>query len=27
VMRAAGYKDIRSTRGWPDVTRVLVGRA
>ena len=26
VMRAAGYRDLRSTRGWPDVTRVLVGR-
>jgi release factor glutamine methyltransferase len=26
VMREAGYRDIRSTRGWPDVTRVLVGR-
>jgi release factor glutamine methyltransferase len=26
VMRGAGYRDIRSTRGWPDVTRVLVGR-
>jgi release factor glutamine methyltransferase len=26
VMRAAGYRDIRSTRGWPNVTRVLVGR-
>jgi release factor glutamine methyltransferase len=26
VMRDAGYRDIRSTRGWPDVTRVLVGR-
>jgi release factor glutamine methyltransferase len=27
VMRAAGYGDIRSTTGWPNVTRVLVGRA
>jgi release factor glutamine methyltransferase len=27
VLRAAGYRDLRSTRGWPDVTRVLVGRA
>jgi release factor glutamine methyltransferase len=27
VMRTAGYRDIRSTRGWPDVTRVLVGRS
>jgi release factor glutamine methyltransferase len=26
VMRAAGYRDLRSTHGWPDVTRVLVGR-
>lgn len=25
VMGEAGYRDIRSTRGWPDVTRVLVG--
>jgi release factor glutamine methyltransferase len=23
----AGYRDIRSTKGWPQVTRVLVGRA
>jgi release factor glutamine methyltransferase len=22
----AGYRDVRSTRGWPEVTRVLVGR-
>jgi release factor glutamine methyltransferase len=21
-----GYKDVRSTRGWPDITRVVVGR-
>jgi release factor glutamine methyltransferase len=27
VMRAAGYRGSRSTRGWPDVTRVLVGRS
>jgi release factor glutamine methyltransferase len=22
----SGYRDVRSTRGWPDVTRVIVGR-
>ena len=23
----AGYQDVRSTKGWPEVTRVIVGRA
>lgn len=23
----SGYRDVRSTRGWPDITRVVVGRA
>jgi release factor glutamine methyltransferase len=23
----SGYRDVRSTKGWPEVTRVLVGRA
>jgi release factor glutamine methyltransferase len=22
----SGYRDVRSTRGWPDITRVIVGR-
>jgi release factor glutamine methyltransferase len=26
LMVRAGYRDVRSTKGWPQVTRVLVGR-
>jgi release factor glutamine methyltransferase len=26
ILRRVGYRDIRSTRGWPDVSRVLVAR-
>jgi release factor glutamine methyltransferase len=25
-VQRAGYRDVRSTRGWPEVTRVIVGR-
>jgi release factor glutamine methyltransferase len=27
VLQRAGYRDARSTRGWPDVTRVIAARA
>jgi release factor glutamine methyltransferase len=27
LVQRAGYKDVQSTKGWPEVTRVLVGRA
>lgn len=26
LLLRAGYRDVRSTKGWPEVTRVLVGR-
>ncbi|HEV3474020.1 MAG TPA: HemK/PrmC family methyltransferase [Actinomycetota bacterium] len=26
VLQRAGYRDVRSTKGWPEVTRVVVGR-
>lgn len=27
LLARTGYGDVRSTRGWPDITRVVVGRA
>jgi release factor glutamine methyltransferase len=27
LLARTGYRDVRSTRGWPDITRVVVGRA
>jgi release factor glutamine methyltransferase len=27
LLTRTGYGDVRSTRGWPDITRVVVGRA
>jgi release factor glutamine methyltransferase len=27
LLARSGYGDVRSTRGWPDITRVVVGRA
>jgi release factor glutamine methyltransferase len=27
LLARSGYRDVRSTRGWPEVTRVVVGRA
>ncbi|MGH2739850.1 MAG: hypothetical protein ACRDH6_05135, partial [Actinomycetota bacterium] len=27
VLRRAGYEELRSTKGWPEITRVVVARA
>jgi release factor glutamine methyltransferase len=26
LLQRAGYEEVRSTRGWPDITRTVVGR-
>lgn len=26
LLQRAGYRDVRSTKGWPEITRVIVGR-
>jgi hypothetical protein len=27
LMVRSGYRDVKSTKGWPEVTRVLIGRS